>query len=149
MKLVLRQIPFIQMGTADRRFNYFKLFEPSVPGCFPFPDKAATRLSSHPGCRFPFLAQGLFPFDISPERSTDGRDDHQGVFKNGGNALQSLHRSPFDLFSNPTHSLLLQQSFSITTTMQFIRIFATLLAFGQWHSRNSPQVVVAYRSHPF
>lgn len=58
-----REIPFISIQASDQQLNCLDPFQPSVLGRFPFWDKAATpALSSHGGYRFPFLAEGLFPF---------------------------------------------------------------------------------------
>ena len=127
---------------------------------FPFPDKAATRPSSHTGCRFPFSAQGLFPFGISPERSADGRDDHQGVFKNGATlsnlstALHSIYSriQPTHFFSNNPSPPQLQCSSSASSlpswpsvgsiaatrlkmwSLTGLILFSCRLRFGQSHS---------------
>ena len=111
-KRLARQIPLIQMGTLDRRLNYIQLLQPSALGLVPFSDKAATRRASYGGCRFPFLAEGLFPFWYLAQRSDEGRDDLRDVFKGGqrfSNLPTALHSIYFRIqsthfaFCNQTH----------------------------------------------
>jgi hypothetical protein len=97
-------IPFFQTETSDRQLNSFKLFEPSVFGHFPFLDKAANPPLLDKGTRFPFSGEDLFPFWLLTrpyDRWTRGR---RKMYLRPSVALQSSHRSPFDL-STKAHSL--------------------------------------------
>ena len=58
-----------------------RLIQPSVLGHLPFTDKAATRRSSFGGCRFPFLAKGLHPFQYPTGTRFASRYDLRDLFK--------------------------------------------------------------------
>ena len=132
-KKLARRDSFDPNGATDRRLNDLQLLQPSVLGHLPFSDKAATRRSSFGGCRFPFLAEGLFPFWYPNRRSPSSRYDLRDVFKGW---QRSAISPPLSIRSTFESSPLTSPSASkptttTTTTMQFIRVLAALMAFGQ------------------
>lgn len=80
--------------------------------------------------------RGLVSVLAAPLRALpEDRYGHRSIFKNGG-------RFPV------SHPLALHSaSPTATTTMQFIRVFATLLAFGKQHQLGLLQSMVPYQSY--
>ena len=105
------------------------------------------QLCSHGSLRFPFQAEGLFLFWQLARACC--RNDCRCIF----NELRSAISPPFSIRStlepNPLTLPLASKSSTTTTIMQSVRMFATLLAFGQYHHLSSLQSMAPDQSYRF
>lgn len=147
------KIPFIQTEANDQNSIAstslsFPFWDPFLIWTRQLPRPA--RRSLYLGPRFPFSVEGLFPF--LAVRSCPRPMVMMSVerYIRPGNALQSPHRSPFDLHSNQAHSLNHLQ----TTPLQQPRCNSSVSSPLSWPLVSNMPIssiprLVAYHSHYF